>query len=200
MSEEASVSKLVADMASMNVETRLKAATELYRRGTELGTAATGPWLRDTELAELLSHSGKAEFPSLSATVGIAVLPGNFVRIRAMHGSQRLANVPPDQDALEFELKFEGGIHLDILTTKAVAGSGAIARYLAKFGEGIQQIEYLTSSVDRATAILRQRFSQESIYPATRSGAANTLVNFFLAAAPDGKKVLIELVELPAPK
>jgi hypothetical protein len=49
--------------------------------------------------------------------------------------------------------------------------------------------------VDRATAILRSRFGLAPIYPATRAGADGTRVNFFLAATPDGKKVLIELVQ-----
>ena len=49
--------------------------------------------------------------------------------------------------------------------------------------------------VDRASEILRARFSLLPIYPATRAGADGTRVNFFLAATPEGKKVLIELVE-----
>ena len=49
--------------------------------------------------------------------------------------------------------------------------------------------------VDRATEILRARFALPPIYPATRAGADGTRVNFFLAAGPDGTKVLIELVE-----
>ncbi len=64
-----------------------------------------------------------------------------------------------------------------------------------KFGEGIQQIEINVTDVDRATEILRIRFALEPVYPATRAGADGTRVNFFLAPAPQGKKVLIELVE-----
>jgi hypothetical protein len=38
-----------------------------------------------------------------------------------------------------------------------------------------------------------------AIYPETRPGADGTRVNFFLVAAPDAAKVLIELYE-PAPR
>ncbi|MCL4524145.1 MAG: hypothetical protein M1451_09565 [Acidobacteria bacterium] len=56
-------------------------------------------------------------------------------------------------------------------------------------------MEYFVGDVDRATEILRSRFGVKFIYPQTRAGADGTRVNFFLAAAPDGRKVLIELVE-----
>jgi methylmalonyl-CoA/ethylmalonyl-CoA epimerase len=84
---------------------------------------------------------------------------------------------------------------LDILTTNAPGGRGAIARFLEKFGEGIQQVEIDVTDVDRATEILRTRFQIEPIYPATRPGASGTRVNFFLVTTWDGKKVLVELVE-----
>ena len=57
-----------------------------------------------------------------------------------------LADVPPDQDALEFEIEFPTGVRLDILTTREPAGAGAIARFLQKFGEGIQQVEFLVTN------------------------------------------------------
>jgi hypothetical protein len=111
----------------------------------------------------------------------------------------RLSEVPPDQDALEFELHFPGGLSMDVLTSKDPAGSGAIAKFLQKFGEGIQQIEYLCKDVDRATQILKTKFNVPAIYPSTRPGADGTRVNFFLISAPDAAKVLIELYE-PAPR
>jgi len=128
----------------------------------------------------------------------VAVRPENFQKIRRANGSPRLAEVPPDQDAMEFELLFGHRVSLDILTTKAPNGNGAIARFLEKFGEGIQQVEYQTADVDRATQLLRERFGQQAVYPQSRLGADGTRVNFFLAATPEGKKVLIELVEVRA--
>jgi hypothetical protein len=141
----------------------------------------------------------KVAFPKL--TIGIAVLPETFDRIRSANGSPPLADVPPDQDALEFELDFTGHFipppRLDILTTKAPGGDGAIAHFLNKFGEGIQQVEIDVTDVDRATEILRTRFQIEPIYPSTRPGANRTRVNFFLVTSWNGSKVLVELVEQP---
>ncbi len=134
-------------------------------------------------------------------TVGVAVLPETFDKIRAAHGSPPLADAPADQDVLEYELEFSDSgmsyLHLDILTTKAPGGNGAIARFLEKFGEGIQQVELDVTDVDRATEILRTRFKIEPIYPATRPGANGTRVNFFLVPARNNQEVLVELVEQP---
>ena len=129
------------------------------------------------------------------------MLPETFDKIRTANGSPPLADAPTDQDVLEFELEFAGRFiptpRLDILTTKAPGGDGAIARFLNKFGEGIQQVEIDVTNVDRATEILRTRFQVEPIYPATRPGANGTRVNFFLVTSWNGTKVLAELVEQP---
>jgi len=127
--------------------------------------------------------------------VGIAAVQEDFEQIRLANGSPPLADVPPDQDAKEFELHFGNHTSLDILTTRDAEGSGAIARYLRKFGAGIQQVEVYVRNVDRATEILRTRLGLEPIYPATRPGAGGTRVNFFLAPTAEGQKVLIELAE-----
>ncbi len=85
------------------------AARELHQRGTALSRAAVEAWLADPEFAALLvrQHTGSEKHPAeLTATVGIAVNPERFAAIRAANGSPRLADVPPDQDAMEFELDF----------------------------------------------------------------------------------------------
>lgn len=177
--------------------TRKSAAFHLYRAGSPLTASAVREWLEDAEFCELVRpffREGQGE-PSLIYTVGIACQPEQFEKIRAANGSPRLAEVPPDQDAIEFELHFADSAQLDVLTTRDLGGSGAIARYLAKFGEGIQQIEVNVTDVDRATEILRTRFGIAAIYPLTRPGADGTRVNFFLVPTPNGKKVLVELVE-----
>jgi hypothetical protein len=132
-------------------------------------------------------------------TVGLAVVPERFDKIREASGSPRLADVPPDQDAREFELHLPGGLSMDVLTSKDPAGSGAIAKFLQKFGEGIQQIEFRCANVDRAMQILREKFQLNPVYPQARPGADGTRVNFFLLSAPSANKVLIELYE-PAPR
>jgi hypothetical protein len=123
------------------------------------------------------------------------VQPGTFEKVREANGEPELARVPPDQDAMEFELEFSGHVRIDVLTTHTPGGTGAIARYLGRFGEGIQQVEFDVHDVDAASSILRRSFGLEPIYPATRAGANGTRVNFFLVAGSDGRKILIELVE-----
>jgi hypothetical protein len=127
--------------------------------------------------------------------VGLAVERETFAKIRAANGMPQLADVPSDQDAEEFELHFPIGVSLDILTSRAPGGPGAIARFLAKFGEGVQQVEFRCTNVDRATQILKEKFGVAAVYPETRAGANGTRVNFFLASVPGAGKVLIELYE-----
>jgi tellurite resistance protein TerC len=184
------LAEAIARLASSVAAKREAGAAELHRLGRARGDAALARWRADPDFAALLLGE---------PTIGVAVHPENFERIRTANGSPRLAEVPPDQDAKEFELHFGRGIHLDILTTKAPGGDGAIARFLEKLGEGIQQVEYLITDVDWATDLLRARFGQQPVYPQTRPGADGTRVNFFLVSTPDGKKILIELVEAPRP-
>jgi hypothetical protein len=194
------ISELVQQLALADALTRESSAAQMYAIGAALADEVVRIWLADPDLARLMTHSSHAapassECAFLGRTVGVAVTPENFVAIHRANGAPRFAIVPADQDAREFELHFEGGIHLDILTTKEPGASGAIARFLALKGEGIQQVEYLTADVDNATALLRARFGLQPIYPATREGADGSRVNFFLASALNGSKVLIELVE-----
>ena len=180
----------IADLASADASRRLAAAGEIYQLGRATAGSAISAWWADSELSGLLLG------PHPPITVGLAVERDTFGRIRIANGTPRLADVPPDQDAEEFELHFAGGIALDILTTREPGGSGAIAKYLAKSGDGIQQVEFRCSNVDRATQILKDKFGVTPVYPATRHGADGTRVNFFLVTCPDGGKVLLELYEL----
>lgn len=184
----ASVGDLVRSLTSPDDDMRNNAAKELYHRGRELAEEAIASWRRDSEIGALVSKD---------TTVGIVVTPERFAAIRSALGNPHLADVPQEQDAQEFEWNVGDGVQLDILTTKEPDGAGAIARFLAKFGEGIQQVEFLTPDVARATEMIRSRLGVAAIYPATRAGADGTRVNFFLVSAAAGKKVLIELVETP---
>jgi hypothetical protein len=198
--ESAELAALIRGLSSPDLANRKRCARELFGRGRELTRAATPKWFADPELAAYFVLDA-SQFPV--TTVGIAVAPETFERIHAANASPRLADVPPDQDAKEFELHFAQGIQLDILTTREPGGAGAVARYLQKFGEGIQQVELLARDVDAATEILRSRFGVQPIYPATRLGADGTRVNFFLVSSPEKVpekgKTLIELVEPAAP-
>lgn len=184
---------LIQEMSAGDPATRSKAAREIFERGRELARAAIEPWLADDMLSNLFVIDSASCFPE--ATVGLAVEPATFERIWKACGSPPLAEVPPDQDAKEFELVFPDRVRVDILTSRQREGSGAMARHLEKFGESIQQVELLVRNVDHATQILRLHFHLTPVFPQTRSGANNTRVNFFLLPAPSGKKVLLELVE-----
>jgi len=183
----------IAGMTSAESEVRVASATEIYRTGRALADHAAYPWWADEELYKLLEGNNP------HVTVGLAVQPDRFEKIREASGSPRLADMPPDQDAQEFEIHLPGGLSMDVLTSRDAAGSGTIAKHLQKFGEGIQQIEYRCANVDRATQILRDKFGIAPVYPATRAGADGTRINFFLVSAPGTSKVLIELYE-PAPR
>ncbi len=179
-------------LSSTDAGERAAGARDIYRAGRESADAASHDWRIDPEFAALLEGFA-ANGPR--STVGLAVNPITFEAIHAANGSPRLADVPPDQDAREFELHFAENVALDILTTRDPKGQGAIARYLSKFGEGIHQVEYCCKSVNAATALLKSKFGVEAIYPHTRSGADGTRINFFLTRMPSGEKVLIELYE-----
>jgi hypothetical protein len=179
----------IASLCAKDASTRLAAATEIYRAGRVPADLAVSSWWGNPELSQLLF------WPDPQITVGLAVDRATFARIQDANGAPPLAQVPPDQDAEEFELHFPDGISLDVLTTREPGGPGAIARYLAKFGEGIQQVEFRCSNVDQGTGILKEAFGVVPVYPNTRAGADGTRVNFFLVPTPGKGKVLIELYE-----
>jgi hypothetical protein len=190
------ITSAILNLSAPEASARLAAASEIYRFGRGPADRAIFPWWQDSELARLLLG------PEPHVTVGLAVQRETFALIRSAAGSPALAYVPPDQDAEEFELHFAAGVELDVLTSKDPRGPGAIARYLARFGEGIQQVEFLCLNVERATNILRERFNVASLYPHARPGASRSTINFFLVSVPDAaaesRKVLIELYQLPA--
>jgi hypothetical protein len=202
MIDATTIRDLFSQLAASGEQARQQAAQMLFDLGRALSRETIEHWAQDADFRSLLV----TDKDSPRATVGIAISPELFARIHTANGSPKFANVPPDQDAIEFELHFSrvsptgkdsagSNVRLDILSTQNPAGEGAIANFLKKFGEGIQQVEYEVSNVDNATKILADKFAQKSIYPATRSGADGTRVNFFLVSTPGGKKILIELVE-----
>ena len=181
----------IAALSSPEDGARAAAARQIYAAGRSRVEQAIQRWLHNADFARLIGKN-------LEMTVGLAVRGETFAQIREANGWPRLAEVPPEQDASEFTLHFEGGVTLDVLTSRNPEGSGAIAKFLLKFGEGVQQVEFRCSDVNRASAILRDQFGVVPIYPEARPGADGTRVNFFLADSADGEKVLIELYELAA--
>ena len=180
----------IAELSSPDGIARAHAVEQTHAAGRSMAEPAVDAWREHQEFARLLG-----EKPYV--TVGLAVRPETFARIREANGWPRLAEVPAEHDAAEFELHFDADIALDVLTSREPDGSGAIATFLSKKGEGVQQVEFRCSDVDRATAILREHFGVTAVYPETLPGADGTRVNFFLVRSVGGKKVLIELYEPP---
>jgi hypothetical protein len=189
------ISSAIRNLSAADESARVAAAAEIFWQGRSSADRAVFDWWKDVELSELLLS------PKPIVTVGVAVRRETFGRIRAANRQPTLADVPPEQDAEEFELHFADGVELDVLTSMEPSGQGAIARFLAKFGEGVQQVEFRCLNVNRAMAILRERLSLTPIYPKARAGANGSKVNFVLVAVPgaagENAKVLIELYELP---
>jgi len=178
----------IAELFSADAAVRAVCATAIYSQGVAVAGPVVASWFANREFHSLVWGQ--------PVTVGLAVFPETFARIQRANGDPHLAHVPPDQDAEEFELRFPTGISLDILTTRDLNGEGAIARFLKRFGEGIQQVEYRCQDVDRATALVMESFGLTPVYPAARLGADDTRINFFLVPGGSGGKVLIELYEM----
>lgn len=122
--------------------------------------------------------------------------------------------VPDLDDALEFysstfglesiheEVNEEQGVREAML---AVGDSGSciqllaplnddstIAKFLARNGQGIQQLAYRVADIDAVSAILRDR-GVRLLYDAPKSGTSNSRVNF--VHPKDAGGVLVELVQ-----
>jgi hypothetical protein len=181
----------ISGLFSPDAAIRAVSAAAIFNQGLTLAGPTVSSWVSNRDFSSLLCDQPLT-------TVGLAVFPDTFARIEQANGNPRLASVPDDMDAKEFELHFATEISLDILTTRDPEGEGAIARYLKRFGEGIQQVEFRCLDVNRAAAILRENFGVTPIYPEARPGADGTRVNFLLAPTSAGGKVLIELYEIPS--
>jgi len=184
----------IADLSSAEASKRLAAAGEIYRLGRAAAGSAISNWWAESELSGLLLG------PHPAITVGLAVERDTFGRIRIANGTPRLAEVPGDQDAEEFELRFPDGVFLDLLTTREPGGSGAIAKYLAKFGEGVQQVEYRCTNVDRATQILKDKIrscSCLSCHAAWRGWHANQFFPRRLSRWRQGAHRTVRITVLP---
>jgi hypothetical protein len=201
VADSAQISRWIEDLCDSQPSRRAESGLKIYLAGVNLFMPLLSRWVGDLSFREMtlpfsrIAAEQKKNGPS-TIVVGIAVNPEMFEKIRMANDSPHLADVPADQDAREFELEMDGGsVKIDVLTTRDSGSNGAIARYLQKFGEGIQQIELFVRDVDRATEILKSNFALQPIYPATRAGADGTRVNFFLATTPDAKRLLVEFVE-----
>src|SRR5215831_18772855 len=189
--ESTHIAELIRQLAQSDPTIRMQAAAEIFAEGVMRAEPIVRAWLADADVAACFVIEA-ALMPQ--TTVGIATFPETFARIRTANASPDLAHVPPDIDAEEFELRL-GAVRLDVLTTRDPDGTGAIAKFLKKHGEEIQQIEWNVRNVERATALVREKIGITPVYPQARIGANQTRVNFFLVHAA-GSNLLIELVEI----
>ncbi len=145
---------------------------------------------------------------SSAASAGLAVSAENFAKIRVLWGEQDhpLSDVPTGVGVNEFEITVGGADGspriLDILTDTPDSPRNTITKHIAKFGEGIQQVEIWTPNIEAAAAdIVEAAKSKTSgiilVDQAPRPGANGTTVFFTLVSIQGGKKVLTELVQMP---
>lgn len=186
----AGIAEAIALLAKGGPQQREAAAYSLFRLGCGLAEPVLKTWFGDPDFRALAPSKSGALL-----TVGIAVQPARFQAIRRNFGEPPLATPPPGENVLEFELSFGHGVQLDILTPREAELGGAIARFLERFGEGIQQVECVVRDVSRAAHLLQARFAIKPLYAEPREGADGTRVTFFLVSVAENRKVLIELVE-----
>lgn len=169
---------------------REQAALNIYRAG----------WAPAQKALRVFEEAGLKGLVRPAPFIGLAVQPGRFKAIRKAWGltgpagtewQPEEAQTPPEQMVEEFSIHCRDA-HLDLLTPK---GEGVLGKYLAKSGEGVQQVEFVTSDVAQSCRILRER-GLIPVYDEPRGGANGTLVNFVLLEMTPESKVLAELVEL----
>ncbi|MEK6543922.1 MAG: VOC family protein [Elusimicrobiota bacterium] len=160
--------------------------------------AATAPLVEG--IMKRLESLGLAHVAQCPATIGIAVWPWRFELIEDAWSFPARSQVPPQHRVREIFLTADNA-QVDILTP---SGAGHLWTFLEKNGEGLQQIELLTSDVETATAHLRVA-GLKPLNDKPVAGADGTKVNFLLMDASPyvlstgrktpADKVLLELVE-----
>src|SRR6185437_16956190 len=100
-----SIDQLIDELSAPDTLAREDTAREIFAIGFARAKQSVSQWLADADLADcfIFGEYGKqGRFPR--TTVGIAIEPSRFSRMRAENGSPNLANVPTDLDAEEFEI------------------------------------------------------------------------------------------------
>lgn len=184
------IQRLVSHLAYETSDVRELAAERLYDLGSAIAQEILEAWRKNEQLQRLVFGP---------PVVGVAVEPERFSAIRAAWGSPPLAQMPPDQDVEEFEIHVRHA-HLDILRPKRLSADkeSVLETFLRKHGEGIQQVELWTSDVDEATAVFKAQHDTDLklVYSTPRQGANGTRVNFLLFPLRNGRKALVELVQM----
>jgi methylmalonyl-CoA/ethylmalonyl-CoA epimerase len=85
----------------------------------------------------------------------------------------------------------DGATRIQLLAP--ISPDSAIAKFLDRNGQGVQQVAYTVDDVEAVSAELRAR-GMRLLYDAPRRGTANSRINF--VHPKDARGVLVELVEL----
>src|SRR5258708_25086738 len=123
------LSSRFGDLAASDESKRLAAAVKIYSAARTPAVRVVLSWWTNDEFYSLLYGSKP------SVTVGLAVERETFQRIREASGLPQLTDVPPDQDAEEFELHFAAGDTWVALTPKKPVRARARSTNLAHFPE-----------------------------------------------------------------
>ncbi len=98
-----------------------------------------------------------------------------------------------EQQIEEALVKFPNGSQLQLLAS--LDPQSAIGKFLAKHGEGVQQVALKVTDLVAATELLAKK-EIPMVYPAPKRGSNGSRINFIHPKYAGG--VLLELVEFPA--
>ncbi len=173
---------------------RAAAFRRLYAAGERLARRAAERLGADPVLRRLiLSRENPLE------AVGVAVRPGAYRRIRALWAVERETPVPAARRTREFSIDVKGR-RLDVLTP--AGADGPIAGFLAKHGEGIQQVELgvrdAGAAAERLGSLRDARLRGIGSRPARGGGGKRVyFVLVDISAKTRKRRVLAELVQKP---
>ena len=91
------IAPLIRSLSAAEARARDDAAAAIFQLGREIALAATQKWLEDAELASCFVIEGAG---LVKTTVGIAVSPETFERMKAANGSPRLATKGSGNDTI----------------------------------------------------------------------------------------------------
>lgn len=126
--------------------------------------------------------------------VGIAVpdLDDALEFYRSTFGLHSVHEEVNEEQGVREAMLSVGGSDTQIQLLAPLSSESAIAAFLERNGQGIQQLAYRVADIETASATLRER-GMRLLYDAPRRGTADSRVNF--VHPKDAGGVLVELVE-----
>jgi methylmalonyl-CoA/ethylmalonyl-CoA epimerase len=130
--------------------------------------------------------------------VGIAVpdLDAAIAKYRDVFGMQLVHEESNEEQGVREAMMAVGDSGSYVQLLAPLTPQSTIAKFLDRFGPGIQQVAYRVDDVEAVAAALRER-GMRMLYDAPKRGTAGSRVNF--VHPKDAGGVLVELVEPVAP-